>query len=136
MKKVILFCFLFSGVATASNAQFGDLAKKATAAAAGAGFDINKISGDVMKQLTPNLALTALQNPKVTSAITDFLGKKANILPLLASNPTKYASQFSSLFGGLQSKLGGILNPSQLTKFLSLKPKTNNPSNPLSNLFF
>ncbi|MEI7494605.1 MAG: hypothetical protein WCJ92_08450 [Alphaproteobacteria bacterium] len=136
MKKVILFCMLFAGMATVTNAQLGDLTKQATAAAAGAGFDVNKITGDVMKQLTPGLALTAVQNPKVTSAVTDFLGKKASILPLLASNPSKYASQFSSLFSGLQGKLGGILNPSQLTKFLSLKPKTNNPSNPLSNLFF
>ena len=134
MKKLILFCMLFAGIATVSNAQLGDLTKQATAAAAG--FDVNKITGDVMKQITPSLALTAVQNPKVTSAVSDFLGKKANILPLLASDPTKYASKFSGLFSGLQSKLGGILNPSQLTKFLSLKPKTNNPSNPLSNIFF
>ncbi|MEI8076012.1 MAG: hypothetical protein WCH78_14785 [Bacteroidota bacterium] len=136
MKKVILLCFLFVGVATVSNAQLGDLTKQATAAAASAGFDVNKIAGDVMGKLTPSLGLTAAQNPKVLGAVTDFLGKKSSILPLLASNPTKYASQFSGLFGGLQSKLGGILNPSQLTQFLSLKPKTNNPSNPLSNLFF
>jgi hypothetical protein len=136
MKKMILLCILFAGVTTASKAQLGDLTKQATAAAAGAGFDVNKITGDVMGKLTPSLALTAVQNPKVASAVTDFLGKKANILPLLASDPTKYASKFSGLFGGLQSKLGGILNPSQLTKFLSLKPKTNNPSNPLSNIFF
>ena len=136
MKKLILFCMLFAGIATVSNAQLGDLTKQATAAAAGAGFDVNKITGDVMKQITPSLALTAVQNPKVTSAVSDFLGKKANILPLLASDPTKYASKFSGLFSGLQSKLGGILNPSQLTKFLSLKPKTNNPSTPLSNIFF
>lgn len=136
MKKLILFTFLFAGIATVSNAQLGDLTKQASAAAASAGFDVNKVTKDVMGQLTPSLALSAVQNPKVTSAVTDFLGKKANILPLLASNPSKYASQFSSLFSGLQGKLGGILNPSQLTKFLSLKPKTNNPANPLSNLFF
>ena len=136
MKKIVLLCILFAGVSTVSNAQLGDLAKQATAAAAGAGFDVNKISKDIMGQLTPSLALTAVQNPKVLSAVTDFLGKKSSILPLLASNPTKYASQFSTLFNGLKGNLGGILNPSQLTKFLSLKPKTNNPSNPLSNLFF
>ncbi|MCX6205455.1 MAG: hypothetical protein NTZ19_04295 [Bacteroidetes bacterium] len=131
MKKVILFCMLFAGMATVSIAQLGDLTKQATAAAAGAGFDVNKITGDVMKQLTPGLALTAVQNPKVTSAVTDFLGKKASILPLLASNPSKYASQFSSLFSGLQGKLGGILNPSQLTKFLSLKTQDQQPFEPI-----
>jgi hypothetical protein len=136
MKKVILFCMLFAGVATVSKAQLGDLTKQATAAAGAAGFDVNKIAGDVMGKLTPSLALTAAQNPKVLGAVTDFLGQKSKILPLLASDPTKYASKFSGLFSGLQSKLGGILNPSQLTKFLSLKPKSNNPSNPLSNLFF
>ena len=136
MKKLILLTFLLAGITTVSNAQLGDLTKQASAAAVSAGFDVNKITGDVMGQLTPSLALSAVQNPKVTSAVSDFLGKKANILPLLASNPSKYASQFSSLFSGLQGKLAGILNPSQLTKFLSLKPKTNNPANPLSNLFF
>ena len=136
MKKIILLCFLFIGIASASQAQLGDLAKKASAAAGAAGFDVNKIAGDVMGKLTPSLALTAAQNPKVLGAVTDFLGQKSKILPLLTSNPTKYASQFSSLFSGLKSNLGGILNPSQLTKFLSLKPSTNNPSNPLSNLFF
>jgi hypothetical protein len=127
---------LLAGVASVTQAQLVDLTKQATAAAGAAGFDINKIAGDVMGKLTPSLALTAVQNPKVLGAVTDFLGQKSKILPLLASDPTKYASKFSGLFSGLQSKLGGILNPSQLTKFLSLKPKTNNPSNPLSNLFF
>jgi hypothetical protein len=136
MKKLILFILLFAGIATVSNAQLGDLTKKASSAAAGAGFDVNKIAGDVMGKLTPSLGLTAAQNPKVLGAVTDFLGKKSSILPLLASNPTKYASQFSSLYNGLKGNLGSILNPTQLTKFLSLKPSTNTPSNPLSNLFF
>jgi len=72
MKKLILLLVLFAGIATTSNAQLGDLAKKATAVASVAGFDVNKIAGDVMGKLTPALALTAAQNPKVLGAVTDF----------------------------------------------------------------
>jgi len=64
------------------------------------------------------------------------LKKKSSIMPLLTSNPSQYASQAAGLFNGLKGNMAGILNPSQLTKFLSLKPATNTPSNPLSSLFF
>lgn len=39
---------LFAGVATISKAQLGDLTKQATTAAATAGFDVNKVTKDVM----------------------------------------------------------------------------------------
>jgi hypothetical protein len=136
MKKIIFAFLLMVGASTASNAQLGDLTKQASSLAGAAGFDVNKLTSGIMGKLTPGLALTALQQPKVTEAITGFLGKKADILGLMKSDPTKYASQFGGLFKGLTGSLGGILAKDQMTKFMGMKPATNNPTNVLSNLFF
>ncbi len=136
MKKIILACLLMVGASTVTNAQLGDLTKQASSLASTAGFDVNKLTSGIMGKLTPGLALTALQQPKVAEAVTGFLGKKANILGLLKSDPVKYASQFGTLFNGLKGNLGGILGKDQMNKFLGMKPATNNPTNVLSNLFF
>ena len=136
MKKIMLACLLIVAATTVTNAQLGDLTKQASSLAGAAGFDVNKLTSGIMGKLTPGLALTALQQPKVTEAVSSFLGKKANILGLLKSDPAKYATQAASLFSGLKGNLGGILNKDQMTKFLGMKPATNNPTNVLSNLFF
>lgn len=110
--------------------------KAASSVASMAGLDVNSLTSGLMGSLTPSLGLSAAQKPGVTSAITDFLTKKSGIMGLATSNPVKYASQASSLFGGLKSKLGGVLTGAQLTKFMSLKPSTNDATNVLSNLFY
>ena len=55
---------------------------------------------------------------------------------LKSAGSTAYASKFSSIFGGLKSKLGGILTATQMTKFMGMKPKTNDVTNVMSNLFY
>ena len=137
MKKMIL---LFAVVAAFSVTGYSqDLLKQATSAATSAaagGFDVKSLTSSILGKLTPSLGLSDKQKPGVTDAISGFLTKKSDILPLLTSNPASYATKQSGLFNSLKSKLSGILIGNQLNKFLSLKPKTNDPSNLLSHLVY
>ena len=135
MKKVIL-CAAILFAASASQAQLGGLVNKATKTAASLGFDVNKLTSGIMGKLVPGLNLTGAQKPQVTDAVSDFLTKKADIVPLQASNPAEYAKKQSGFLGGLQSKLGGILAKDQMNKFLGMKPASASTSNPISALFF
>ena len=131
MKKILIVLSIAFAVTTA-NAQLGslgDLAKTASAA----GFDVNKLTSGIMGKLTPGLNLTGAQQPQVTDAVTSFLGDKSKILPLQTSDKAAYTSKFNSLFGGLKSKLSGILLKDQMNKFLGMK--TTDPTNVLSQLF-
>ncbi|MBN9298211.1 MAG: hypothetical protein J0I41_14450 [Filimonas sp.] len=135
MKKTIAclaFCLV---VGIASHAQ-GGLLNTATKAASAAGFDVSKLTSGIMGKLVPSLSLTNDQKPKVTDAISSFLGAKSKILPLQQSDPASYATKQSGLFSSLKSKLAGMLLQNQMNKFLGLKPKTNDPTNVLSNLFY
>ena len=134
MKKLIL-CAAILVAATASQAQLGGLVDKATKTASSMGFDVNKLTTGIMGKLIPGLNLTGAQQPQVTDAVSGFLTKKADIVPLQASNPTEYAKKQSGLFSGLQSKLGGILGKDQMNKFLGMKPATASASDPLSAIF-
>jgi hypothetical protein len=134
MKKTLLLCALFASLSFATNAQ--DLLKKASSAASAAGFDVKSLTSGIMSKLTPKLGLTSKEKPGVTSAVSSFLGDKANILSLKQSDPASYSTKQSGLFNTLKSKLGGILLAGQMNKFLGLKPKTDSPSNILSNLFY
>jgi len=141
MKKLLIVFAIGLCASTAAQAQIDmnsatKAASTATKAASAAGFDVNSLTKGIMGSLTPSLGLTSKQSPGVSSIVSGFLSQKANILPLMKSNPAAYASKFGSLFSGLKSKLGGVLTAAQMTKFLSLKPKTNSASNVLSNLFY
>ena len=131
MKKIIFFmllsCFTFSSI----YAQIPDVTKSIPKS-----FDVKGITSSIMKVLGPSLSLSDKQSPGVTDIISKFLGDKSKILPLQASDPKSYNSKFGSLFSGLKTKLGGILLADQMKKFMGLKPKTNDPSNVLSNLFY
>lgn len=127
----MLFLFLGCITLSAINAQIPSLSKSLPKS-----FDVKSLTSSIMKTLGPSLSLTDKQTPGVTDAISGFLGDKSKILPLQASDPKAYSSKFGSLFGGLKSKLGGILLADQMKKFTGLKPKTNDPSNVLSNLFY
>ena len=134
MKKIIIMCAI--GFCLQTTAQAQNLLKNAGSAASAAGFDVNSITKGIMGKMTPTLGLSSAQQGSTTSAVTDFLTKKSGILGLQKSNPAAYASKFSSIFGGLKSKLGGILTATQMTKFMGMKPKTNDVTNVMSNLFY
>ena len=131
MKKILIVLSIAFAVTTA-NAQLGSLGDLAKTAGA-AGFDVNKLTSGIMGKLTPGLNLTGAQQPQVTDAVTSFLGDKSKILPLQTSDKAAYTSKFNSLFGGLKSKLSGILLKDQMNKFLGMK--TTDPTNVLSQLF-
>ncbi len=107
-----------------------------TSMALQAQFDVSGVAGQIMQKLTPVLNLNMDQKPQVGDAVLDFLTKKAEILPLQKTDPAGYASKFNLLNGGFISKLKTILLAKQMTSFLGLKPKMNNPANVLSHLFY
>lgn len=98
--------------------------------------DIGKTTNGIMGMLG-GLGLSSSQKPKVTDAISGFLGQKKGILSLADKNPTDYLSKFGPLQKGLFDKLKGIMGATMFSKFLGMKPSGNNiGSNLLSNLFF
>lgn len=140
MKKIILFAFLF-GVIFSSGAQIStsglkDATKKVTNAASTAGFDVNAIKNQVMSQLTTKLALNGDQKTKVLTLVTNFLDQKAGIIALAKTNNNKYVAQLAKLTEKLNAGLKTALTAQQFSKFLALKPKTNDAGNILSQLFY
>lgn len=136
MKKLIVMFVIACSVATVAQAQLGGVLDKAKNVAGAAGFDVNKLTGGMMDKLTPALALTTAQKPKVTDVISNYLTNKAGILALQKTNPAAYQQKQGSLFSNLKTKLAGILLQNQMNKFLGLKPATNTPANILSQLFY
>jgi hypothetical protein len=136
MKKGIILLAMMAIVVAKSNAQLGNVLDKAKSTAAAAGFDVNALTSGIMGKLSPALVLTAAQKPKVTSAITEYLTQKAQIIAKQKTNPAEYTQRQMGIFQGLKSKLAGILVKNQMNKFLGLKPATNDPANVLSQLFF
>lgn len=134
MKKLFILSALILGLNFASNAQ--SILNKVTSIASSAGFDVNSLTSGILGKLTPALSLTPAQKPTVTSAVKDFLVQKATIMATQKTDPAGYKTKFGKLFSGLKSKLGTALTIAQLTKFTSLKPATNTPSNVLSQLFY
>jgi hypothetical protein len=133
-KQLFAACILFAALAVSkpSYAQLGALADKAKSA----GFDVSKLTSSIMGKLTPALALTAVQKPSVTDAVAGYLKGKSKIVGLQTSDAAAYTAKQGSLFSTLKSKLAGILLKDQMEKFIGLKPKTNNPLNSLSQLFY
>ena len=138
MKRIILAisCVCFMGVATTQAQSILDQAKKTAGSVSGSSFDAGGIASSILGKLTPALSLTSAQQPKIQNLLTGFLKKKAAILPLQQSNPTDYTSKFGGLQKGIFSKLKTLLTLSQYTKLLGLKPKTNDATNVLSQLFY
>ena len=138
MKKIYFIIALSFGILLSSNAQISTSSLKNTAkkVSTAAGLDVNAVSEQIMSKLTTALNLTKEQQPKVLSAVTNFLKSKSEILPLAASDKSKYTTQLNTLTSNLTSKLKPILTAAQYTKFLGLKPTTNTASNVLSQLFY
>ena len=99
-------------------------------------YDVKALTTQIVSKLTPALSLTAEQASSTTEAVTDFLSQKAEIIPLQTSDPAGYASKFNILNGNLVNKLKAYMQAKQLTAFWSLKPRTNDPANALSQLFY
>ena len=123
-------------ISKSSSAQVGDLLNKAKSVASAKGFDVSSLASSIMGKLSPGLNLTAAQKPAVTDAVTNYLTGKSQIIGLQQSAPASYTQKQGSLFATLKSKLAGILLKNQLQKFLGMKPKTNNPLDSISQLFY
>lgn len=141
MKKILLIPVLSIGLIISANAQIStaslkNAAQKATSAAATAGLNVSDLSTQLMSKLNPALSLTKEQQPKVLTAVTEFLKGKSEILNLAKSNKTQYSSKLGELTNGLLAKLKTVLTAAQYTKLLGLKPSTNNATNVLSQLFY
>lgn len=137
MKKFIAAFLLTAGIATCSFAQNPlEKAKGAVQTAQSKTLDVGNTANAILGKLGPALALTETQKPNVLNAVTGFLKDKSVIVGLLGTNKAAYASKFSALQGGLFGKLKTLLTVAQYTKFLGLKPKTNDVTNALSQLFF
>ena len=140
MKKIFMLAFLI-GVVLNSGAQISttglkDVTKKVTTAASSTGFDVNTLKTQIMSQLTTKLALNSDQKPNVLSLVTNFLDKKAGIISLAKTNNNKYIAELAKLTEKLNTGLKTALTAQQFSKFLSLKPKTNDAGNILSQLFY
>jgi len=134
MKKLLFIAVLGIAVNTASHAQ--SMLDKAKTTATTAGFDVNSLTKSITQTLTTKLKLNETQVTKVSGAVSTFLQAKSQIMPLLKTNKAAYQQKQTSLFSNLKSSLATTLAKDQMTKFLGLKPATNDPSNVLSNLFY
>jgi hypothetical protein len=135
MKKLCITILFVTGIAFASSAQLTLPSPSPTSQASIPG-NVSNIAQAVLGKLGPALGLSAAQKPNVLSAVTGFLKDKSGILGLAKTDKAAYASKFAGLQGGLFKKLKTILTVAQYTKFLGLKPKTNDATNVLSQLFF
>jgi hypothetical protein len=98
--------------------------------------DIGKTTSGILGMLG-GLGLTDAQKPKLTDAISGFLGQKKGILGLADKNPADYLAKFNPLQKGLFDKMKGIMGATMFSKFLGMKPSGKNiGTNLLSNLFF
>ncbi|MFB6457242.1 hypothetical protein ACE38W_18360 [Chitinophaga sp. Hz27] len=137
MKKILLLAAVACMLTISQTKAQGilDAAKKATGSSSSLG-NLSNLTSGIMGQLTPNLGLNNIQQPKVTDLVSGFLKQKAGIMPLQQTNPADYTSKFKGLQGGLFGKLKTVLTVAQYSKFLGLKPKTSDATNLLSQLFF
>jgi hypothetical protein len=98
--------------------------------------DIGKTTSGIMG-LLGGLGLTDAQKPKLTDAISGFLGQKKGILDLAGKNQADYLKKFNPMQKGLFDKMKGIMGANMFSKFLGMKPTGKNiGTSLLSNLFF
>jgi Spy/CpxP family protein refolding chaperone len=90
----------------------------------------------ITSKLKTALTLTEEQQPKILTAVTNFLEQRSTILPMNNSNPKAYKTKLKSFQNGFNRKLKTILTPEQFTGFQELKPVNNDMTNVLSQLFY
>jgi hypothetical protein len=98
--------------------------------------NVGTIASKIGNILGAKLGLNAVQSPLVSGLVGEFLKGKVNLNSLMKANPAQYASQLSSIQGLLMNGMKSGLAADQVTKFLGLKPATNDPKNVLSQLFY
>lgn len=151
MKKIILIVALALGAIAGTNAQSRMLQRAidkaaekglkkvetaATNAVAPSATDVKSLSSSVMAKLNTALTLTKVQEPKVTTLVTDFLTKKSDILALAKTDKAQYQEKLTELTTTLTTKLKKVLTAEQLAKFTSLKPAKKTTKDVLSQLFY
>jgi len=151
MKKIFLIVALALGAIAGTNAQSRMLQRAidkaaekglkkvetaATNAVAPSATDVKSLSSSVMTKLNTALTLTKVQEPKVTTLVTDFLTKKSDILALAKTDKAQYQEKLTELTTTLTTKLKKVLTAEQLTKFASLKPAKKTTKDVLSQLFY
>ena len=109
---------------------------KAKQAATTAGMDVNALTKSIMGTLMSKLKLADNQTSKITDLVSKFLSNKSGFASLMQSKPAEYKTKFEGEQKTLFSGLKGLLKPEQYTQFTNLKPKTNDPANALSQLFY
>ncbi|MCW3466764.1 hypothetical protein [Chitinophaga nivalis] len=136
-KKFMLLLFGVCFLSFSMQAQgILDQAKKVTGSTQNPLSNSGGIANAILGQLTPALGLNNTQQPKLLNLVSGFLKQKAGILPLQQTNPAGYTSKLGGLQKGLFGKIKTLLTVAQYTKFLGLKPATNDAGNVLSQLFY
>lgn len=130
MKNLMFVCFMLC-VSTVSSAQL-DRARAET----GAGFDVKKITQNIMATITSKVGLSSAQVSAVTPLISQFLTKKSSIMPMAKTHSSDYKSRFEAEQKTLFDKLKGSISADQFKKFLDLKPDQASSTDPISQLFF
>ena len=132
---MIILCAL--GLCLQSAATYAQNAMKTVSnTASTGGFDVNSLTKSITAKMTSTLGLSAAQQTSTTNAVSDFLLKKSSIVGMDKSNPSAYNAKFPAIFETLKSNLGTALTAAQMSKFLGMKPKTNDAKNVMSNLFY
>jgi hypothetical protein len=98
--------------------------------------DVNVLAKNLLTIMTPKLGLTTEQSPKVLTSVTTFLTAKSGILPLMERDPKAYSDKFGVIQSDMMKGLKVILTPQQVTQFMGLMPKENDPKNVMNHLFF
>jgi hypothetical protein len=98
--------------------------------------DVNVLAKNLLTIMTPKLGLTTEQSPKVLTSVTTFLTAKSGILPLMERDPKTYSDKFGVIQSDMMKGLKVILTPQQVTQFMGLMPKENDPKNVMNHLFF
>lgn len=141
MKKYLMLALLALGITSYVSAQIStssiqNVTEKAKTAVATSGVDASALTSGIMSKLTTGLNLSKVQIPKVKDLVNNYITKKLSIQSLLKTDKAQYLSKLADISGVLNSGLKSTLSTDQFTKFLKLKPATNQASNPLSQLFY
>ncbi len=96
-------------------------------------FDVAKLTQEITGKLISKLALAKEQQPKVTSAVANYLVEKSKIIK---ADKDTYTQKQQLLFNGFKSKISGVLLQNQMNAFMGLKPAASETDNVLTQLFY
>jgi hypothetical protein len=131
MRKIYL---LLAVVITLSSSL---IAQKAGFTPKGSG---NKSITPITRSLSKQLKLDAAQETKTNSAVYSFVAEKKKAYAQKGAgfqkNQGAKTELVNSAISNFNNELKTIFTPTQYSAFLGMKPKTNDPKNPLSFLFY